>query len=77
MIGLDTAFVKSEVNLEKIEYCTKYDLEIHMKGKKTGETKPKLIDIMTDTISKQEPSKYVKPKMDIHAEYTTLNCSAR
>ena len=77
VIGIDDAFWREALDLENIEYCTKYDLKIHLKGKKRGQNKMEEIDIMQDTIDKQEPSKYVKPKMDIHEEYTNLTCSAR
>ena len=78
VIGLHAAFWRSGVTLENIEYCTEYDLEIHLKGKKKGTTKHRdNIGIMQQTLTKQEPSKFVIPKVTIFEEYTSLTCSAR
>ena len=66
------------ITLKNIEYCTKYDLEIHIKGKKKGTgTKQEDIAIMPGNLTKQEPSQFVTPRVTIYEEYTSLTCSAR
>ena len=77
-IKIQSAFVKNSITLENIEYCTKYDLEIHVKGKKkSNPNTEEFIGIIRGDITKQEPSQFVTPKVAISEEYTNLTCSAR
>ena len=74
-IKINEAFWRSAVTLDNIEYCTEYNLEIRMTGETQGRRKE--ISIKQGNITKQEPSKYVTPKIGIYEGYTNLTCSAR
>ena len=72
------AFQTSGVTLENIAYCTEYELEIRLKGKKKGNNSRKEeIHSMKETLTKQQPNQFVKPNVIIYEEYTSLKCSAR
>ena len=70
---LDGAFkakVTTGVILEKIEYCTEYEVEIRLHGNKQG------IHTKTENITRIEPTN-LKPNVTLNIGYTNLTCSAR
>ena len=77
-VSIDAPLQSSGVTLENIAYCTEYELEIHLKGKKEERNaKEEEIDSMQKTLTKQQPNPFVKPYVTLHEEYTSLTCSAR
>ena len=82
-VPIDEAFKSGEtsgVTLENIAYCTEYDLKIHLQGllRNTGEKNDEIISRRENiAISRQYPSQFVKPQVNIQEGYTNLTCSAR
>ena len=54
-MSIDAPFQTSGVTLENIAYCTEYELEIRLKGKKKGRNAEKEeIDSMQKTFGKKD-----------------------
>ena len=74
-VFLGNALVESGLMMGNISYCTEYDLDIYLRGKK-GE-KVEEIAKKTVPLPKQQPNQYVTPTVVVNAGYTDMTCSAR